>query len=444
MADNKDKVTLKWDAINKVWVPQNFKRKFGISEVAMALPVAGALAPGLLAVRDRNYNVSAELFNDPNVEIFDTYEGDEIVGSTLVTTTDVLAKYNPIYAPKVKPDAMAQAATAAETIARIRGGALPKAKGEKKTEKVAAKDFGSRLQGNKTGEPLAPSSKVYYTVNDVEAMGQIVTDPNTNASEFRFNLIAPGVTTPTGEPMNDLLPAVLLPGPNDQPTGNRYYVEYLPNAVENIVKRYDKNKQLPQLKKMLYEAGYLSADDYTQSIYGANADIADVVTKNAVAMSAMETSVKNMSLVQQKRYTPVSFEDELKDRFQPAGASRGAAGMPSLAQIDKILDDEYMKYFNRKASPEEKQNFRSQVQQAAVDNVQRVTKTTTSTGEAVDLSMGDSVFSEADIVDLADELTKGNPDRKAYYGAQRFTEALSAILSERTSGTNSLEDMLRP
>jgi hypothetical protein len=445
MADNKNKVTLKWDPVNKVWVPQNFKRKFGISEVAMAVPVAGALAPALLGVKDRSYNVTADLFADPNVEIFDDYQGDQIVGTTAVTTTDVLAKYNSIYAPAVKPDAMAQAATAAETIARQRGGALPATpKGPKRIQKVTAVDFGNRLQGKTTEEPGAPKTSVYYTIQDVESRGQVVSDPNTGASTFKFQLVAPGVVQPSGEPMEDMLDAVLLPGPNDQPTGHKYYVEYLPNAVANIVNRYDKNKQLPQLKKMLYEAGYLSASEYTDSTYGANADIADVVTKNAIAASAVETSIKNYSLLQQKRYTPVSFEDELKDRFQPSGATQGKAGMPSLSQVDVVLDNEYMRFYNRKATPEEKASFRAQIQQAAVDNVQKVKKSLTSTGEAVDLTMGDSIFDETDIQELAIASTRGSGERKAYYGAQQFADALRG-LSNKNFGASSfnLGDVLQ-
>ena len=95
-----------------------------------------------------------------------------------------------------------------------------------------------------------------------------------------------------------------------------------------------------------------------------------------------------------------------------------------------------MRFYNRKATPEEKASFRAQIQQAAVDNVQKVKKSLTSTGEAVDLTIGDSIFDETDIQELAIASTRGSGERKAYYGAQQFADALRG-LSNKNFGASS-------
>jgi len=442
MADKDTVISFKWDETNKVWTPLNVpKNKSFARNTVESIPLAGELIKIANKKADiASYSLPFEVYNDPNVIDIE----DSIVNGNTTTVlkakVSTVAKYNPLWMPqeeKPKPNTQ----TAAQIIAQTRGGAVPKTEEKKK---VTPEEFGQRVKGILTpGEtPESSYTRVNFDVSEVEAKGQSIVDPNTGISQFMFQLIAPGVINANGEPTQDMLPAVLLPGPKGRPM-TQYHVEYLDSAVENTLKRYDKTKRLPELKKMLWESGYLTDAEYTQSIRGNNSSIADAITRGGLAKSLVDTSVKNFDLVKQKRYTPVSLEDELKDRYQPEAVANPNVAIPNTATIDSILNKEFMTKKGRKASMGELDDFRNQVLKAAAESVQRITKTTTEAGEPVNLYSGDSVFDEADIQDIASQLTKGDAETKSYYGAQRFANSLNRVLSESTTPSENLESLLR-
>lgn len=440
----KENITLKYDTINKVFVPVKLPKSFK-QRVVEALPIAGELAKySNKKSGPASYSVSVDIALDPSViDLEDEYDSNgNVVGTTLIAPVSLLAKYNPAYKPE-EPKQKTSLENIPQTIADIRRGGTTTDK-----VKVTPEDFISRVQNIIKPEEIKKDSltgKIYYTPEEVEQSGQVITDPQSGMSEFKFRLVAPDYVTPSGDVQEDMLPAVLLPSPGGGiQTNQKYYVEYLPNAVENIINKYNSRKQISQLKKTLWEAGYISDADYNKTIRGNNANLADSITRIGLSQSLVDTSVKNMDLVMQKRYTPVSLEDELLDRYQPGAVAETRVLMPSLKAIDDIINAQFKKYKGRPATEEEKKNGRIAIQQAAVDSVQRTTKMTTPAGEGVTLEMGDAVFNNDEIAEVAADLTKGDPERKAYYGAQRFANALNKIVAEQDFGsTDDLESLLR-
>lgn len=375
------------------------------------------------------YSVGPELADNPNVELY-TENGRGYAKASV----KVLQNYNKAWTPGGISGAAAKAQ--AEGVAAR----------NKEIEESLSTDTGKKTNVSKEelfniGSQVTEQTKVkqtdYIQSGYVNSQGEVVTDANGNAS-FSYPL-----PDPTGTGENVAQPAALLPG------GMGYfYVKPIIDAARDFEKTYSYKSQtggpsITDLKKELWLNRYMSDDDYRQALRPGLENRFDPATSRAVENMLNSVSVANKKLLEQGNMEVVGWKDFLQQTYQSSIVTGEQANIPSDRRTDEILKQVYRAYKNVDPNVEELSDFRIKVAEAA-----KASPTTTYEEKnpvtGVTTQVTKSGFTEDDVAALAEEMTRGTPERKSYYALQQFGEAFNnAIRKSSTERANTLTEVLQ-
>ena len=454
MAEKDYEIILKWDKDNKVWRPIKYPKDSNVAKfVKKGIRGLGRTTDG------ESLTIPNNVIGHPKVKMEDEFTGNEITGTIIYAPESVLAQYSNAYASiEPKPEVRktetkeAEKLTAGEAVSQIRGRASGKEQERKKVE-TTAEEFSARefVETSQVDTPIPTSlPKSGYTKQEILANGTTVDSGRNDGTQvFNFLLEDPNTIDPTtGMPVKVPLEAVLLPETDwrkQSSTGGTYYVASMDDAISTISQDYIRRKNVADLKKQLWEANFLSTDQYNQSIRGNMANVFDEFASAGLRAALESVSVKNFPTLVQGRGALMGLPDHLNDMFTPGGIPTNQIGLPSTQSINEILDDTYQTYYGRKPTSEEYEAFGQEVQKYALENARRQIKAVTPEGAGVTFFQGQEVFTEADLQQVAEGLTRGNPERKAYYGVQEYGKAFDRVFGTGggLSSQTELTELLR-
>jgi hypothetical protein len=443
MAEKDYEIVLEWDKVNQVWRPLKYSSKSNIGRYAgkgfrftegerTELANATAVAKGVVG--------------HPKAVLSDEVVDGQVTKTLLTVPETVLAQYNNVYTstkPKIKETEEAQILTAGEFVGKVRARASGK-EVKKETVAITSQEFGAREfveTQPETEEFLTSLPKKYYNKEEILQDGTAIDSGRGDGTQkFTYMLQDPNTLDPsTGEFLTVPIDAVLLPG-----TLNNYYVASMTDAINSISQDYIKKGKVAELKKMLWEANFMTAQQYTDSVRGNMASVFDENATAALRGALESVSVKNFPLLAQGRTEVMSLPDHLEDMFMPGGVPTTQIALPSSGDTNKILDDTYQTYYGRMPTAEEYETFNQEVQNFALENATRMTKAMTPEGTGINIFRGQETFGEADLQQIAEGLTQGNPERKAYYGVQEYGKAFDRVFgSGGLSSQTELTELLR-
>jgi len=451
MAKKQNEIILEWDNTNKIWKLYEYSANSNIGKYIKGRTLKGGpgLGPQGLSIADIPVTVQGH----PMVEIEDVYVGNQIVRTILRAPENVLAQYNALYeAPEEK------ASSDIPDITQIKSPGQAQAIGrgkstQEKSKAITPEEFNARefVETPQVDEVIPTSlPKSGYTKQEILASGTMVDSGRGDGTQvFNFLLEDPNTIDPnTGMPLKVPLEAVLLPETDwrkQSSTGGTYYVASMDDAISTISKDYIRRKNVADLKKQLWEANFLDVDQYNQSIRGNMANVFDEFACIGLRRALESVSVKNFPTLVQGRGALMGLPDHLNDMFTPGGIPTNQIGLPSSQSLNQILDDTYQTYYNRKPNPEEYEACGQEVQKYALENARRQIKAVTPEGTGVTFFQGQEVFTEADLQQVAEGLTRGNPERKAYYGVQEYGKAFDRVFGTGggLSSQTELTELLR-
>ena len=427
MADKKDnKVTLVLSDDKKSFVPTKLPLsimrsiKEGISQT---------LNPFASADPRIKYSVGPELMDNPNVELYQK-DGKFYAEASV----KVLQNYNKSWSPGGISGAAAKAQ--AEGV---------KARNEE-IQGALATDTGQKVKITKeeilgTAIAVPKETKVnptdYIQSGYINSQGEVVTDANGNAS-FSYPL-----PDPTGTGTNVAQPAALLPG------GMGYfYVKPIIDAAKEFEKTYSYKAQtggpsISDLKKELWLNRYMTDDAYRQSVRPGLENRFDPATTSAVENMLNGVSVANKKLLEQGNMELIGWKDFLQQTYQQTIITGEQVNIPSDKRTDEILKQVFRAYKNMDPTDEEFNNFRLKVAEAAkASPVTSYEEKNPITGVTTQITK--SGFTEDDVASLAEEMTRGTPERRAYYGLQQFGEAFNNVIRKSSNErANTLTEVLQ-
>jgi hypothetical protein len=396
--------------------------------------------PGLTGLRAQlditDFVVPVSIYSDRNVEVDEDLKDNKIY---LKAPRSVLSKYNPNYAPK-ESTIFKPVSSAEEIQERIK---TPKPKTELvKVDPNKVEQKIKEYQQNVGAQEEITFSNRFYTYDELlspeTGAGLANQDPLNPDSRELFVM---NITGDLAEPTE----AVLLPASSATTSssfsGEYYYVAPIGQAVDEVIKTYVAENSIMDLKQKLLSAGFMSPDDYNLSIGTVNEMIADASTKTAVANALVDLSANSFQRLREGDKKVFDFSDWLTVK-QTSERSAGQVTLPGAGAMKQVLDSQYQKFYNRKSTQEEFLTYQEQVMQAAVDNVQKSQTLYSTDGQAVEVTTGG--FSDTDLFQVAESLTKGTEEREQYYGANRLNRlTMQAFNQSFGSGQASLEELLR-
>lgn len=427
MADKKDnKVTLVLSDDKKSFIPTKLPLSIMRSIKEGISQTLNPFAPADPRVK---FSVGPELMDNPNVEL---YQKDGKVYAE--ASVKVLQNYNQSWTPGGISGAAAKAQ--AEGV-KARNEEIQGAVATETGQKV--KITKEEILGTAVTAPAEVKIKStdYIQSGYINSLGEVVTDANGNAS-FAYPL-----PDPTGTGTNVAQPAALLPG------GMGYfYVKPIMDAAKEFEKTYSYKAQtggpsVADLKKELWLNRYMTDDSYRQSVRPGLENRFDPATTTAVENMLNSVSVANKKLLEQGSMELVGWKDFLQQTYQESIRTGEQVSIPSDVRTDEILKQVFRAYKNMDPTDEEFANFRTKVAEAA-----KASPTTTFEEKnpitGITTQITKSGFTEDDVASLAEEMTRGTPERKSYYALQQFGEAFNNVI-RKSSGerANTLTEVLQ-
>lgn len=429
MADKKDnKVTLVLSDDKKSFIPT--KVPFSIMR-SIKEGISQTLNPFAPADPRVKFSVGPELADNPNVELY-TENGKGYA----VASINVLQNYNKNWNPGGISGAAAKAqGEGVKARNKEIEEALSSESGEK--TKVTKEELFGITSDTNTPRDTKIKPTDYIQSGYINSLGEVVTDANGNAS-FAYPL-----PDPTGTGTNVAQPAALLPG------GMGYfYVKPIMDAAKEFEKTYSYKAQtggpsVADLKKELWLNRYMTDDSYRQSVRPGLENRFDPATTTAVENMLNSVSVANKKLLEQGSMELVGWKDFLQQTYQESIRTGEQVSIPSDVRTDEILKQVFRAYKNMDPTDEEFANFRTKVAEAA-----KASPTTTFEEKnpitGITTQITKSGFTEDDVASLAEEMTRGTPERKSYYALQQFGEAFNNVI-RKSSGerANTLTEVLQ-
>lgn len=290
-----------------------------------------------------------------------------------------------------------------------------------------------------TGTLAKPTAaKPYETsfdISEVKARGAVEVAAEDGTEVFRFNLPSP--ESPSGELVAQN--AVLLP----DPATNKYYVDTLDNAIEMHVDRATSTNSVAELKKKLWESGYIDNASYLKSIQGSLANLPDTALRMGLATSLSEMSIYNKGRIDSGKRDIMTLDSHLDDVYSAKFLTGETyTDVPTRGSLDTLLENAYTQRLGRKPTQSEFDAFEQVVQQEILSRPSQTYQVKTPSGFSAPITY--EGFDLTDMSQLAEELANKSPGRSSYYGASTFARGLmDAIKGEFGSGTESLEELLR-
>lgn len=447
MAEKQNEIILVWDNANKVWKLDKYSAQSNIGKYIKSRSIKGGPS-----FNRSTADLPVTVQGHPMVKMEDVFVGGQLDRTILRAPENVLAQYNPLYATTEQATTQP---TSADKVSRTTSESMAIGRGKRpkeETKVITPQEFSARefVETPQVDTPIPTSlPKSAYTKEEILANGSTVDSGRGDGTQiFNFLLVNPDEIDPdTGEPLKTPLEAVLLPETEVRRPGSTpgYYVASMNDAINSISQNYISRNNVADLKKQLWEANFLDVDQYNQSIRGNMANVFDEFASIGLRRALESVSVKNFPTLVQGRGQIMGLSDHLNDMFTPGGVTTRRIGLPSSQSINQILDDTYQTYYGRKPTPEEYEAFGQEVQKFALENATRQVKAITPEGTGVTFFQGQEVFSESDLAQVAEGLTRGNPERKAYYGVQEYGKAFDRVFGTGggLSSQTELTELLR-
>jgi hypothetical protein len=285
-------------------------------------------------------------------------------------------------------------------------------------------------------KPVGPQAySTSYDIDEVKSSGavEVIAEDGTES----FNFLLPDATSAEGGLVSQ--PAVLLP----DPATKKFYVDTLENAVELYSRSYVKNGKVAEIKKKLWESGYIDDASYLKSIQGSAADLPDAALRIGLATAFTETSIYNKARIDSGRRDLMDLDSHIADVYNPKIlVGEEYSDVPTPGSIDAILENAYQLKQGRRPTTSEFEAFRDIVENEIMGKPSQTFQVKTPSGFSTAVTY--EGFDLVDIQQLAEERANQSPGRSAYYGATNFSQGfMDAIRGEFGSGTESLEELLR-